>query len=279
MMGRMILGGLSVGLSLLSCATNPPPGEKEAAPWRESRRDVKPVEQARCGDHVLLSSKAAMAKSPRPNLDAERLALRISPGLVAEDAAYERIVEDLQAIRAVAKGKTVAKRTWPHQSAQGVTLKPRPKVIEAMKAGTYTGLDCLNAWYGGRFLASSPSLDMVFVQFDGWYLGARIAEAYGSHPDIIWSEPSSFGGAGDDIRLCNERIGGTHRYVLSHGSGDCPGGCIDWVHRGYEVTDKGEVTALEPVWTIRGLGKSSERPAWAHDGCFREPYRPMDPAQ
>jgi len=238
---------------------------------------LKPSDRSHCGAIPLLSTQEAMAKSPRVDLDAERLALRISEDLVAEDAAYERILADLKALRSFAKGKTVARRTWPHHSIQSVILKPKPEVVEAILDGSYQGLDCLNTWYGGRLLPVSPPIDYIFVKFDRWYLGKKIAESYGRHPDIRWSGPSGFGGAGDDIRLCHDRIGGTHRYLFSHGSGDCPGGCIDWVHRGYEVTDKGEVTALEPAWTIPGLGKSSERPAWAHDGCFREPYRPTDP--
>ncbi len=233
-----------------------------------ARNHLKPP---RCGLVPLLSTQALLRKSPRSDLDAERLALRLSEGLVADDDAYERIRGDLAAIRSVAKGKTVAKRSWPHETTQGVTLKPKPEVLDALHAGTYRGLDCFNAWYGGRLLPTQPPIDFLFVQFDRWYFGEAIAQVYAQHPDIEWSGPGAFGGAGDDLRLCNENIGGTHRYLFSHGSGDCPSGCIDWVHRGYDVREDGQVTILQPVWKVRGRGLSKDRPSWIHDSCLRAP--------
>ena len=229
----------------------------------------KPAEP-RCGSHVLMSSKEAMAQTPRPDVDAERLALRVSTGLVAKDSDYTRIKADLKAIRAFAKGDPGAKGTWPRLAVQSVTLHMKPKAIEALRAGTYKGFDCLNAWYGGALVPVASSIDLVFINFKGWYHGKHIAKAYRGLPDIIFSEPSAVGGAGDDISLCNAKVGGTHRYMFSHGSGDCLSGCIDWVHRGYEVTSKGEVRRLEPDWKTSAVRQPTQAPAWAKAGCLRK---------
>jgi hypothetical protein len=267
MLRFLMIYGVFASMGAMACTppSVPAPVQPKAAP------PLPPKPPApRCGSHVLMSSKEAMAQTPRPDVDAERLAVRVSKELVAAEGDYTRIKADLKAIRAFAKGDPGAKRTWPRLAVQSVTLQMKPKAIEALRSGTYKGFDCLNAWYGGTLAPVASSIDLVFINFKGWYHGKQIAKAYRGLPDIIFSEPSAVGGAGDDISLCNERVGGTHRYRFSHGSGDCLAGCIDWVYRGYEVTPTGEVRRLEPDWKKSGLEPPTEPPAWAQAGCFRK---------
>jgi hypothetical protein len=256
-----------VGIAAMACT---PSSASEPAPVVVAAPNPTPKPAApRCGDQVLLGSKVALAQSPRPDLDAERLALRTIGTLVAPDAAYARIGADLKAIRTFTQGKPGARRTWPSVSVQTVVLRIKPQAQKALLAGTYKGMDCLNAWYGGRFIPVVASADPVFVTFKGWFHGQRIAAAYRDHPDVLSSGPSTFGGAGDDITLCNPHLGGTHRYMFSHGSGDCLAGCIDWLHRGYEVTSAGAVVELKPRWKNTTMQPPTTPPVWTGAGCLR----------
>ena len=231
-----------------------------------------------CGDHVLLSTKAQMASSPRPQADAERLALRISKRLVASDADYSRIASDLAAIRSFAKGDAGARSAWVRVGVKTLILSVKPKAFKAMVAGDYKGLDCLNDWYGGRVVNLLTSTDMAIIEFRGLFYGPTIAQAYTSHPDIKRADLDRSIGGGDDMRLCNVRVGGAHRYIFSHGSGDCPASCIQWIHKGYEVTPQGKVTRRTPDYKV-GFGApetsvSSPKPKppeWFKSECFRTP--------
>jgi hypothetical protein len=96
-------------------------------------------------------------------------------------------------------------------------------------------------------------------------------EAYGQHPDVLLVDADSVFGGGDDITLCNDTVGGTHRYLFTRGSGDCLAGCTHWAYRGYDVTEAGEVTRLEPSWQRDSMADEKNRPDWVLPGCFPNP--------
>ena len=82
--------------------------------------------------------------------------------------------------------------------------------------GEYKGLDCLNAWYGGRIGRVMKSFGMVIVHFDHIFDSDLIAGAYASQADIEFAEPDYMGDS-SDITLCCSSDEGTRRtYVCMH---------------------------------------------------------------
>ena len=229
-----------------------------------------PAAPSGCGGLVMTGTQAQMLQSPRADQDAERIALRTTDELVAPEDRYRRISADLTAIRAITSAPGAA-GTFRSFGTDRLILAVAPETTAAMVAGSYTSLDCLHAWYGGKRVNVLRALDMVIVSFSTLFHPRRIAEAYAGHPDVLRAEPATMLGGGDDITLCNESFGGTHRYLFHEGSGDCPAGCIDWAYRGYEVTEDGEVTRLAP-WK-RSSGVEGPTPQWVTRGCFRRPGR------
>ena len=241
----------------------------------EAGKGVQPAGASRltpCGPELLLRERAGMAQTPRANEDAERLALRLTADLVAKESDYRRIARDLAAIRGAVKGDGGAKGAFADFGTHALIVGLSPKAMKALKAGSYKGLDCLNTVYGLRQHKVLKSLDMVLLRFRGLFHPERLAEAYQKHPDVVFANPNGQMGGGDNIRLCNADVGGSHRYVFTRGSGDCPAGCIRWVHRGYEVSEAGVVTPLKPHWKQESGKHSSARPSWAEPSCFRR-YR------
>tara|TARA_Y100001954_G_scaffold115884_1_gene125391 strand:+ start:900 stop:1781 length:882 start_codon:yes stop_codon:yes gene_type:complete len=225
-------------------------------------------EPAKCGAHILKGSKTSISKSPRANEDAERLAVRLTGELTAPDKAYDRIVADLGAIRAVYP-EPGARGTFPYFATNGVILGLAPETVKEVEAGTYKGLDCLNDWYGGKVRSTMGSLDMIFIVFDALYHPKVIADAYASHPEVRLADANRMGGGGDDISLCNATLGGTHRYMFTRAWGDCPSGCINFEFKGYDVTPAGQVTPLE-TWQRNTSTGEYEAADWVTPGCFKK---------
>lgn len=193
----------------------------------------------------MLGTQAEITQSPREDEDAERLALRATDALVAPEARYQRILADLKAIRAAVPNPG-ASGVFPTFGTTAVFLQLTPAISQAVAAGTYRGFDCLHAWYGAKRVKPLTSVDMAIVYFKALYHPQRIMAAYRVHPDVLGTEANTAYGGGDDIIFCNASFGGTHRYLFERGWGDCPAGCINYAYRGYEVTESGEVTLLEP---------------------------------
>jgi len=225
---------------------------------------VAPDGTASCGTLPLLGTSATLTGSPRPDIDAERLALRAQRDaevVVASEAIYQRIARDLASLRAAAPDIPPA---FHHFGARRVMLHVTPAVIAAQEAGTYQGLDCLNAWTGAQITRVMSMIEVMTVRFDALVHPGTIARLYRAHPDVLGVEADRMFGGGDDITLCNEAIGGTHRYMIHTGWGDCPAGCIHWSFRGYEVSEEGVVTPL-------GDWGDGEAPAWVTPSCFWRP--------
>jgi hypothetical protein len=223
-----------------------------------------------CDGIALYGDKAQMARTPRKDGDAERLALRGTDDLVASDQRYQRIASDLQALREHTKDDGIA-RVFPTFATDMVILQLSDETIQAQSEGSYHGLDCLNAWYGGKVTSTLMGVKMIFISFPGLYNPQLVSKSYLAHPDVTLAEGNSVGGAGYDLTLCNEDFGGSHRYLVHRGSGDCPSGCIDWVYQGYEVSESGEVAEL-PGWKKSSMNGSEPQPDWVSQGCFDNRY-------
>ncbi|MBA3545666.1 MAG: hypothetical protein H0T76_04215 [Nannocystis sp.] len=136
-----------------------------------------------CMTLVLPGDPADLALTPRPDRDAEVLALTLDPALaVAPQAHYEVIAGDLAAIRALAPA--LAEIHEDCRYPDGLAMWFRGETQQLMFAainGVYRGWDCHNAAYGAPY---GPRLfdGVAFkLYLDGVY-GDGVRDAYAALP-------------------------------------------------------------------------------------------------
>jgi hypothetical protein len=200
---------------------------------------------AGCEDFVGLSTAEQLAKTPRENANAERLALRLSEELVAPDMEYERIATDLAFIRAFTD-EVDHIHAFPNFGVSGLVAAFSETVIDAIDDGSYTAWDCQHEWYGLKSYEVHKLFTYnVNIAFEGIYHPERLVEAYQDLPGLDSIQAPAVNGDGNNISLCTASFGGIHRYYFTEGRGDCPSGCTGGALWGYDVTEAGEITAYE----------------------------------
>lgn len=93
---------------------------------------------------------ADILASPRPDPHAEGLALVLGDGVAAEEALYQRLHVDLEAIRAADAelADSVFFNVWWGDSS-GLLMLFDNATWPSVRNGTYRGWDCVNTWYRG----------------------------------------------------------------------------------------------------------------------------------
>ncbi|MBZ5708726.1 hypothetical protein [Nannocystis pusilla] len=145
------------------------------APWEEAPD---------CEGPKLPGDPADLAATPRPDRDAEVLALSVDPSLaVAAQTHYETVRADLEAIRAidppladvhVAPGYFDALELW--------FLGGGLPAWESIWAGKYRAWDCLNEHYGGSYPQPIDGFGFL-LRLDGAY-GEAVRDAYAALPGL-----------------------------------------------------------------------------------------------
>lgn len=153
---------------------------------------------------------AEIAATPRADEEAERLALFLGGELTAPQPLYERVRDDLAALRGA------------HPSLAGVPFVPRhdtrtliltvpPAVHDAIAAGTYDEWSCLNDWYGA-VEARTLTLRVALVRFAGRLDTERIAAEYAQLAGIETASPDALVLAHPRPLLCAIGHGETIHY-------------------------------------------------------------------
>jgi hypothetical protein len=173
---------------------------------------------------LLLLSSAVASASPPPYTDADIVALDISGTLLAPAEMVSQVAQDLTAIRAAYPGWIAgvdyvqARSNW----VPGMILvKLTPQAWADYLAGTYTGLDALNAQYGpvSIGIVSSPG-HLLKLEFQAVYNSALLDDIYTPASGVEFAEPNFVYGDGSDI--ISSQVGS---YTFKRGWGDCPAGC------------------------------------------------------
>lgn len=220
-----------------------------------------------CRPQVHTDADRSLRQSPRRDEVAERLALRQGRTLVADREAYRRIARDLQSIRN-ANTEKITLRAWPRVGVHSMMLRVTPESYLKIQEGTFRELDCLNRRLGATMHTAQDQF--VSLSFNALYHRDRIREIYESHPSVVEASPSTKLGDGDDIELCATELGGIHRYVVSHGSGDCSTGCIERIYYGYDVDPQGTVDWVG-TWSESVLHPRFDRPHWLQCATQKRP--------
>jgi hypothetical protein len=167
-----------------------------------------------CGQGTI----AEIAATPRPNAEAEALALLLGPGITADPGIYARLEADLARIRNLRPelADVGFLLIW---DPSGLLVELTPSAYEALQAGQLTEWDCLNTWYNGRFsqVAGAP---WVVLQFEGFFHPYRIGADYTALPGVARVEANYFGYPSVPISdLCAAIDGAAYDYFFF----DAPG--------------------------------------------------------
>ena len=144
-----------------------------------------------CAALTLPGADEDVAATPRPDRDAETLALRLDPSrFVAAQADYVVIADDLAAIRAL--DPIVGEVHVECEVPLGYDFWfDRFEVVDAVWVGTYHAWDCHNMRYGiehrpageGGHVWRTDGLAFA-MQVDGVYAPAAFTELYASIPGL-----------------------------------------------------------------------------------------------
>src|SRR5262245_52304199 len=95
-----------------------------------------------CGQGTIEEIEA----TPRPDLDVEALALLLGPGVTADSAVYNRMVQDLQRIH-VQRPSLAGFEFQLYWEPTNLLMNFDPETYAEVRSGQYTDWDCLNDWY------------------------------------------------------------------------------------------------------------------------------------
>ena len=206
-----------------------------------------------CAGYEGQASLAEIAASPFPNKEAEILAIEASGALVGPKHVYDRVLADLQAIRA-ANPVLQNVAAMPSWTADELLVGFDAAGLAAVQAGTYAGWDCANAWYGVTSYDAGSTY--ALVQFGHRFHIDLLGQEYAMFPNVTSAEPNGFVGDGNDVcvSIANDK---TYSYVFDQGSGDCPAGCINHDYKGFQTDGQpGGITSLG------AFSNQNPAPAW-----------------
>lgn len=164
--------------------------------------------------------------TPNANEEAELISLCLSGELIAPHSLYERVLQDLTAIRAEFGNTFEAVRGIgfsPPWMVSYLLMAFHDSAAQLIAAGEYHAWDELNERYhvtdikiGGHGLVS--------LAFDGRLNPHRLAEQYRVLPGARYAEPNLWIGDGPNVYAGQTDIGFSYLFRYAHG--DCLAGCI-----------------------------------------------------
>jgi hypothetical protein len=191
---------------------------------------------AGCSDDPLIPHRTntpdPLDQTPRPDYEAEVVALALSGELVAPQALYEEVRDGLERLRSLYFDQIPElqvipfRHCWMPGEVSGMLTEAATAEI---RAGIYTEMDSLNA---ALRLASIDTTSFSFrpnqlyfqLFFEGRLHPQRLSEMYGALPSVEYASPGY---------VCFDRSGfyahfldGAIAYLFRRGWGDCPAGCI-----------------------------------------------------
>jgi hypothetical protein len=188
-------------------------------------------------------SAQQIASTPRANPNLELLALKLSTGIVADQAIYDRVVRDVSAIQT--QDSTVAGIGYfPRNDGRSLELSVDQPTFDQMRDHSYQAWDCLNQAYilGNVNFGPGTLLD-VSLSLKGIYELQQVAAEYATLAGIKSAGPGGIGG-GDGPTICVTPEGDVWHYVFDQAGGDCTAGCNEHQYFHFTTGSAGAVTNL-----------------------------------
>lgn len=180
------------------------------------RGDLPPCDicEAHFGDSALALEAEIMASAYGGQVYApEALKWQIYVDLASIRSQYRTMIPQVDSVTFIAPW-------WLSR----VIMAPDSATYEAIKAGTYTGWDSLNALYQPVNISWSGAFRYVYLDFWQTMNPSVLAEMYAALPGIEIAYRDIWGGDWPTIyRLAD---GGVRAYIFRQAWGDCPAGCI-----------------------------------------------------
>jgi hypothetical protein len=167
---------------------------------------------------------------PRPDQEAEEMALWLSGDLTAPPALYARLAAGLGCVRQGFGENTPEldriRFSAPWQPGRLSFLVTRA-VRDQIRAGTYHALDSLNQALGLAYMDTTPDFATharVSLTFTGRLHPQRLAELYAKVPSLSWISIDGLSGDAPCVYpwVRDARI----TFLFRDAWGDCPVGCI-----------------------------------------------------
>jgi hypothetical protein len=212
-----------------------------------------------------LGTAEAIAATPRVDANLELLAQQLDRNeVVATQATYDRVVADIQAIRA-ANPALADIGFFARHDGKTLMLTTNDTTGMSIEAHEYLAWDCLNTFYGLDSIQFEHSFigPWATVKLKGSYNLPKLAELYSMLPGITRAAANS--GGGDSSTLCAYRSGDTIEYVVDRRDGDCPAGCITSDARGFTSKAPGMIAPLGS-WNSES---NTPKPDWLVRACAR----------
>ncbi len=213
--------------------------------------------------NVTLFAKWESYPVVRQNAEAEQLSIEATGALTAPQVVYDRVVRDLDSIRA-AYPSTVNITARPSWNLQQLIIGLTDSAKTAVMDGSYTAWNGLNSAYGVIQIDKSllNSYGAVNLTFSGRYNIPLVAAEYAGLTGVRYAEPNGVLGDGNDVCLSIDN-GGNHFFIFEAASGDCPSGCTQGVYQGIVVAEDGVITDLGTWDSTSGL----PLPSWLTDAA------------
>lgn len=168
--------------------------------------------------------------TPQEDEEAELIALFLSGEIVAPQALYNRVHNDLAAIRSQYGNEFPSIRQIsfrPPWVPGSIIIGFNKSTAEKIKNGEYHAWDELNNKYQVTemdtiyFLSGSAA---VAIHCKGRLHPLRLMEVYRNLPGKTYIEPNGY--VGDSPNIYSRQTQNGITYLFRHGWGDCPSGCI-----------------------------------------------------
>lgn len=180
---------------------------------------------------------------PRRDRDAELLAMSGTGGLYAEPVVYQRVTNDLSAIKHQEELLS-AYPVYPYFRPEEVKLNLIPEALQQVKQGSYREWDYLNE----MFRATNIELydDYVLLKFDARLNMPRVAQLYESLDGVKQAETTNINELLSeayyaDICLTVDSNSTDFTYIFFHRSSDCLAGqCSVFNYKAF-VSKSGQV--------------------------------------
>jgi hypothetical protein len=197
-----------------------------------------------CADPGGFGSPVEFAATPREDPRMEALAIELDETFIATQSSYDRLVEDVYAIRCEHPEVEHIDYFWWVPDRLSLSLDDATHQL--VKDGEYDAWDCLNAWYGFRVDLVGNNAAFVVLSAAGTFDEAKLKSSYEALPGVTAASPN--GPAGDGSSICVTADGQTRHYVFEDRWGDCPSGCI-WEHDYYFTTDSPGQVVFHGEWS------------------------------
>jgi len=235
-----------------------------------------------CGVALAAAAAEDLATTPRADGNLELLAIRLSPGLTAQESEYERIVRDVAQIRSM-EPRLSEVRHRARWDGQSLLLSVDRATYDAVDSGDYHAWDCLNTTLG--VLESSHErlemfdMSLVTLKLEGTYNIDVVLGLYKALHGVIEADIGIVPAGGRTICVTDED--GTYQYAFDDGhvedDGEClwPEYCLEHIFDWFSTTPDGTVSK-QSSWTLDMLAAPAPTwPEWASRyGLCSDPIAP-----